>query len=198
MFSETEIAVINENKKVQSIVEQLKKDFIEEEAKYFEISDHDFLSLIFMSPAVGKAMANNNISFGEEMSLQKKARKLSKGGFFLSKDPVADGMKYLIKGFDKWEQRFYQAIYDIFHMLFSEEDIKAANDGSLSYEFKIMQAPYLMVRFLSALFLEREEDILKPGKIRKIEFDKISTIGEKIGFHQLSMFKEFLDRYELK
>ncbi|MFT4740202.1 MAG: hypothetical protein ACJAT1_002375 [Marivirga sp.] len=198
MFSESEIAVINESTEVQEIVEKLKKSFLEQEAKYFEISSHDFLSLIMMSTAVGKAMANNNISFGEEMSLQKKARKLSKGGFFLSKDPVADGMKYLIKNFPNWEQKFYQAIYDIFDVLFTKEEILIANNEALSYEQRIMKAPYLMVRFLSSLFLEREEDILSPGKIRKIEFDKISVIGEKIGFSKLHMFEEFLQRYEIK
>jgi hypothetical protein len=198
MFSESEIALINESKEVQEIVEKLKKSFLEQEAKYFEISSHDFLSLIMMSPAVGKAMANNNISFGEEMSLQKKARKLSKGGFFLSKDPVADGMKYLIKNFANWEQKFYQAIYAIFDVIFTKEEILIANNEALSYEQRVMKAPYLMVRFLSSLFLEREEDILSPGKIRRIEFDKISAIGEKIGFDKLSLFQEFLQRYEIK
>ena len=198
MFSENEIAAIIDNDQVIEIVQKLKKSFLEKEAQYFEISDHDFLSLIFMSTAVGKAMANDNISFGEEMSLQKKARKLSKGGFFLSKDPVADGMKYLIKSFKDWEAAFYQAIYDVFHQLFTKEDISAANDQSLSFEFRIMRAPYLMVRFISSLFLERDEDILNPGKIRQIEFDKIKTIGEKIGFTKLDMFNGFLDRYEIK
>jgi hypothetical protein len=198
MFSEAEIAVINENEEVQKIVESLKTDFLEKEAKYFEISAHDFLSLIFLSTAVGKAMANDHISFAEEMSLQKKARKLSKGGFFISKDPVADGMKYLIKSFNNWEEKFYKAIFDIFHILFSDETIKRANNPDYHYEDRIMNAPYLLIRFLSSLFLERDEDILNPGKIRKVEFDKISEIGKKIGFAELLIFTEFLDKYELK
>ena len=198
MFSESEIAVIIENDSVQKTIDKIKTSFLEKEAKYLDISDHDFLSLIFMSTAIGKAMANDNISFGEEMSLQKKARKLSKGGFFLSKDPVADGMKFLIKGFKEWEQEFYQAINDIFHSLFDEQTIKEINDENLSYENRIMRAPYLMVRFISSLFLERDEDILNPGKIKKIEFEKIEAIGKKLGFDKLKVFREFLDRYEIK
>jgi hypothetical protein len=132
------------------------------------------------------------------MSLQKKARKLSKGGFFISKDPVADGMKYLIKSFKDWEEKFYKAIFDIFHILFSDETIKRANNPDYHYEDRIMNAPYLLIRFLSSLFLERDEDILNPGKIRKVEFDKISEIGKKIGFAELLIFTEFLDKYELK
>ena len=120
MFTEAEIAVIIENQEIEKVVESLKTHFIQKEAPYFEISNHDFLSLILLSPVVGKAMANNNISFREEMSLQKKARKLSKGGFFLSKDPVADAMKYLIKKFDQWEDEFYSSIKSVFYILFEK------------------------------------------------------------------------------
>ncbi len=198
MFSEAEIAVINDNKDVQKVVETLKVAFLKKEAEYFEISPHNFLSLIFLSTAVGKAMANDSISFGEEMSLQKKARQLSKGGFFLTKDPVADGMKYLIKSFSDWENEFYKAIYDIFHILFDEATIERANNPDLGYEDRVMNAPYLMVRFLSSLFLERDDDILNPGKIKKIEYEKIKEIGKKIGFSELHIFEEFLNKYELK
>jgi hypothetical protein len=107
-------------------------------------------------------------------------------------------MKYLIKSFERWEQPFYKAIDDIFHVLFSNEVIKEANMEGLTYEQKVMKAPYLMVRFLSALFLETDVDILSPGKIRKIEFDKITSIGEKIGLTKLQLFQEFLGSYELK
>jgi len=198
MFSETEIAVINNNKEVQEVVNELKLKFLAKEAEFFEIETHDFLALIFLSTAVGKAMANNHISFAEEMSLQKKARKLSKGGFFLSKDPVADGMKYLIKSFDSWEEVFYKAVHDIFLILFKEETIEAANNPTYKFEQRITYAPYLLVRFLTCLFLETDDDVLEPGRIRKIEFDKLKDIGNKTGFSELRIFTEFLDRFEVK
>ncbi|WMN11109.1 hypothetical protein QYS49_37230 [Marivirga salinae] len=198
MFTEAEIAVIIENQEIEKITEALRKDFLEKTAPYFEISNHDFLSLILLSPVVGKAMANNNISFKEEMSLQKKARKLSKGGFFLSKDPVADCMKFLIKKFDQWEDEFYGTINKIFHILFEKETIDKANDTTKSYQIRVMEAPYILVRFISSMFLEREEDILNPGKIRNIEFDKIKSIGMKTGLSELTIFNEFLEAFEVK
>lgn len=198
MFTEAEIAVIIENQEIEKITDELRKNFLEKTAPYFEISNHDFLSLILLSPVVGKAMANNNISFKEEMSLQKKARKLSKGGFFLSKDPVADCMKFLIKKFDEWEDEFYNSIKKIFNILFEQDTLDKANDTTVPYQVRVMSAPYILVRFISSMFLEREEDILNPGKIRKIEFDKIKSIGEKAGLSELSLFNEFIGAFEVK
>lgn len=198
MFTEAEIAVIIEDKSIDKIVEDLKKDFIEKVAPYFEISNHDFLSLILLSPAVGIAMANDNISFKEEMSLQKKARKLSKGGFFLSKDPVADCMKFLIKNFKDWEASFYTAIKNIFNRLFEEKTLQKANEVETPYKIRVMRAPYILIRFISSLFLERDEDILNPGKIRKIEWDKIKNIGAQTGLEEVELFNNFVDSFEVK
>jgi len=198
MFTEAEIAVIIENQEINNIVDVLRKDFLEKTAPYFEINNHDFLSLILLSPVVGKAMANNNISFKEEMSLQKKARKLSKGGFFLSKDPVADCMKFLIKNFSHWEDEFYLCIKDIFIILFETETLKKANDESVPYEMRVMASPYILVRFISSLFLERDEDILNPGKIRDIEFKKVKSIGDKIGLSKLDLFNKFIEAFDVK
>ncbi|MGM0581822.1 MAG: hypothetical protein ACQETL_14135 [Bacteroidota bacterium] len=198
MFTEAEIAVIIENQEIDKIVEDFRKEFLQEVAPYFEISNHDFLSLILLSPVVGKAMANNNISFKEEMSLQKKARKLSKGGFFLSKDPVADCMKFLIKKFDTWEDKFYTIINKIFNILFEKETLDKANDTSIPYKIRVMECPYILVRFISSLFLEREEDILNPGRIRNIEWEKIKSIGEKTGLSEMNLFNEFIEAFEVK
>lgn len=198
MFTEAEIAVIIDNQEIDKIVDSLRKDFLEKTAPYFEINNHDFLSLILLSPVVGKAMANNNISFKEEMSLQKKARKLSKGGFFLSKDPVADCMKFLIKNFNDWEDQFYESIKKIFHVLFEETTLQKANNKATPYNIRVMEAPYILIRFISSLFLEREEDILNPGRLRKIEWEKIKSIGDKTGLSDLSLFNEFIESFEVK
>jgi hypothetical protein len=198
MFTEAEIAVIIKNQEIEKITDDLRKHFLEKTAPYFEISNHDFLSLILLSPVVGKAMANNNISFKEEMSLQKKARKLSKGGFFLSKDPVADCMKFLIKNFNEWEDEFYKAIKKIFNVLFDEETLAKANDTTVAYTIRVMDSPYILIRFISSLFLEREEDILNPGKLRKIEWEKINLIGERTGLSEYNLFKEFIGSFEVK
>lgn len=198
MFSESEIDLIISNEEVTQLVDKLRVAFIEKEAPYLEISNHDFLSLVLLIPSVGKAMANNSISFGEEMSLQKKARRLSKGGFFLSKDPVVYGMKYLIKNYKHWEDDFCALIKDIFYVIFEDAVIEQINNTEYSYEQRIMRSPYALIRFISSLFLERDEDILDPGKIKKIEHEKLLELGEKIGFQEISLFKEFMERYEVK
>lgn len=198
MFSEAEIAILISNKEVDAIVDQLKKDFIQKEAPYLKLENHDFLAVILLSPEVGKKMANQNISFGEEMSLQKKARQYSKGGFFLSKDPVVDGLKFLIKSFAGWEDKFYEAINQCLAILLKAEELNIINDDSISFESRVMRSPYLLVKFISSLFLENDDEILNPGKIKKDEFDKINDIGEKIGLAKHLIFKEFLAKYELK
>jgi hypothetical protein len=107
-------------------------------------------------------------------------------------------MKFLIKKFDQWEDEFYAAIKMIFQVLFEKETIDKANDTSVSYEIRVMRAPYILVRFISSLFLEREEDILNPGKLRKIEWEKIKVIGEKTGLSELTLFNEFTEAFEVK
>lgn len=198
MFSEAEIAILISNKEIDAVVDQLKKDFIQKEAPYLKMENHDFLAVILLSPEVGKKMANQSISFGEEMSLQKKARQYSKGGFFLSKDPVVDGLKYLIKSFVNWEDKFYESINQCLAILLKSEELHLINDKTLSFESRVMRSPYLLVRFISSLFLENDKEILNPGKIKKEELDKIYEIGEKIGLSKHLIFKEFLSKYELK
>ncbi|GAA5036999.1 hypothetical protein GCM10011506_32850 [Marivirga lumbricoides] len=198
MFSEEEIAIIISNKQIDEVVAQLKKEFIESEARYLKIKNHDFLAIILLSPEVGKKMANQNISLGEEMSLQKKARKYSKGGFFLSKDPVVDGLKYLIKSFPKWEDKFYTAINKCLDILIQTEELQLINDNSISFESRLMRSPYFLVRFISSLFLESDEEILQTRKIKKDELEKLNEIGEKVGLGKHLIFKEFMAKYELK
>jgi hypothetical protein len=198
MFNETEITILLKNKPVEKVVQQLKKDFISKEAPYLALSDHDFFALILLSPEVGIKNADNRISLAEELSLQRKARKYSKGGFFLSKDPVVDALKFLIKKFNVWENEFYSVINQCFHTLLKPDTIALINDAEISFEHKVMHSPYLLIRFISSLFLEKIEDIWNPGTIKKIEYDKIIEIGDKIGLNNYLIFKEFTSKYHLK
>ena len=110
MFTENEVAIMLENKSVDEAVYNLKKEFVKDEAKFLEINNHDFLSLVLLSPSVGVALANKSVSLFEELALNKKARKLSKGGYFMKKDPVVIAMGYLIRNFSKWEDRFFNVL----------------------------------------------------------------------------------------
>ena len=56
------------------------------------------------------ALANGSVSLFEELALNKKARKLSKGGYFLKKDPVVYAMKFLLDKYDIWEARFFEVL----------------------------------------------------------------------------------------
>ena len=88
MFTEYEIESIIELPEILEATQALKKDFCKNEAPYLEISDHDFFSLVMMAPTVGMALADGTVSLFEELALNKKARKLSKGGYFMKKECV--------------------------------------------------------------------------------------------------------------
>ena len=69
MFTENEISALISIPDIKQATEKLKNDFIEKEAPFMEISNHDFLSVILLTPSVGIALANNSVSLMEEMSL---------------------------------------------------------------------------------------------------------------------------------
>ena len=79
-----------------------------------------------------------------------------------------------------------------------EDTLRKANNTDVAYQTRVIEAPYILVRFISSLFLERDEDILNPGKIRNIEFEKIKAIGEKTGLSELNLFNEFIKAFDLK
>jgi len=102
MFTENEVSALINDEDILAKTVELKKQFITKEAQFLEINDHDFLSLVILAPSVGVALANGSVSLFEEISLNKKARKLSKGGYFMKKDPVVVAMGYLIKNYNDW------------------------------------------------------------------------------------------------
>lgn len=124
MFTEREIEIMLDYPEVAKMTAALKKDFKKNAVPFLSISDHDFLSLIMITPCIGVAMADGHISLKEELALNKKARKLSKGGYFLTKDPVVDTMKHLIKHFPKWESKFYEIVQKVMFISFDKEEVK--------------------------------------------------------------------------
>ena len=60
-----------------------------------------------------------------------------------------------------------------------EDTLRKANNTDVAYQTRVIEAPYILVRFIWFLFLEGDEDILNPSKIRNFEFDKIKSIAEK-------------------
>ncbi len=203
MFSENEIATMIEVPEILDAVSGMRKDFIENEANFLEISEHDFLSLVMMTPTVGVALANGTISLFEELALNKMARKMSKGGFFMKVDPVAHAMKFLIKSFDQWELPFYEVIKICMKSTFDMSVLREV--GANDYEYNIhsfaqelMQVPYAFVRFISSFFLHDEAEIVDERSISKIEYDKIVDIGNKLELADYLIFTSFCKTFRIK
>ncbi|MDH5397218.1 MAG: hypothetical protein OEX02_03680 [Cyclobacteriaceae bacterium] len=202
MFTEYEVETFMQVPEVKELVKDLKRQFLKEEAQFFEISDHDFLSLILMTPPIGVANANGNISLFEELALNKLARKMSKGGYFLKADPVAHGMKYLIKSFDKWEETFLNAIKLCMNKTIDFDDLKSTlGDKEPSFDHlpsELKVVPYIFVRYLSSFFLPGGEDVVEQHNVSRVEYDKILAIGQTLGIDHLPFFKIFCTTFKVK
>ena len=203
MFTEYEIHTMVENKAILDATIVLKKDFIKNEAPYLEISDHDFFSLVMMAPTVGIALANGSVSLFEELALNKKARKLSKGGYFMKKDPVVYAMKYLIKKYDDWDDKFYDVIKLSMEELFHKKDLEAPYDPDQEFDYEqykveVLKMPYIFIRFLSSFFLEDDENIISYKNMNKTDFGRLVEIGNKLGLDKIPLFHKFCKTFKVK
>lgn len=204
MFNENEIACFLDYPEVMDAVLEKKKSFITSEAKFLEISDHDFLSLIMMTPSVGIALANGSVSLFEELALNKLARKMSKGGYFLKIDPVAHAMKFFIKSYDKWEMPFIDVILLCMEKSFNFKELGKVNqvlDPEVhlkSFAQHLMVVPYGFTRFLSAFFINDDNDIARERSISRIEYEKIEDLGRKLEVENIPIYQEFLKTFKIK
>ncbi|MEM0940025.1 MAG: hypothetical protein AAGI25_09595 [Bacteroidota bacterium] len=203
MFTEYEIESMLDYPEVKEAATTLKREFLKEEAPYLEISDEDFFSLVVMAPTIGIAMADGNISFFEEMALNKKARKLSKGGYFMKKDPVVYAMKYLIKNYHNWSDRFYNVLKTTIQTTIQLDQLTkktfdiAKEINYSEYKKAVLEAPYLLIRFISSFFLENDEDIINSDhKIRRTEYQRLLLIGEKLELDKIPVFQMFCQTFK--
>lgn len=203
MFSENEVAIMIEIPEVLASVTTSRKNFIEQEANFLEISEHDFLSLVMMTPTVGMALANGTVSLFEELALNKMARKMSKGGFFMKIDPVAHAMKFLIKSFDKWEAEFFEIIRLCMSKTFDIDKLAKVDSDQTDFDLnafgrELMQVPYACVRFISSFFLHDESEIVEERSISSVEYDKILDIGSKLNMSDYLIFATFCKTFSVK
>jgi hypothetical protein len=196
MFSENEIAVMIEDPDVLEMTRQLKTEFIKTEAPMMEIIDHDFFSLIMLTPSVSIALANGTISLFEELSLNRKARRFSKGGYFMKADPVIHAMKFLIKNLNGWEDRFYECILIVINKFFNLDNLDYDDKGDLT--LLIMESPYVLVRSLPSFFLPEDEEITNIRSISDVEFQKVLEIGKKLKLDDIPVYREFVKTFEIK
>ncbi len=204
MFTEKEVGALLKYPGIQDKIAELKLKFISEEAEYLEIEAHDFLSLILLTPSVGIALSNGSVSLFEEMALNKKARKLSKGGYFLKQDPVVFAMERLIKSYDKWSPIFYESIKNLMYATididtqinknFSVSDTKESEQC-----VQVLKSPFILVRFLTSFFMnDEEDDILSERKISKIEYDRVDEIAGQLGFKELPIYQIYHSKLIVK
>ncbi|MEJ2004268.1 MAG: hypothetical protein P8X57_04730 [Cyclobacteriaceae bacterium] len=203
MFSEYEVATMIEIQGIREAVIPLKEQFVSEEASMLDISDHDFLSLILMTPSVGVALANGSISLFEELALNKMARRMSRGGFFLKADPVVHAMKFLIKSFDKWEPPFYDAIRLTMQVTFDMECLNRQSDNIFEDPIKafahdLMHVPHIFVNFMSSFVLTDEALTVGQRSISKVEFEKLEEIGNRLSLNEFPVFRSFLATFIVK
>ena len=204
MFTEYEIDTMMEIREVQQATFELRKYFVKSEAPYLELSDHDFFSLVMMAPSVGIAKADGKVSLFEELALNKKARKLSKGGFFMKKDPVVYGMKFMIDKYEDWEDNFCEVLNKAMHMTFNMKELETKEEipDEVSYEDykrEVLKSPYILIRFISSFFLQHDEDIInRKRSIIQSEYRAVLKIGEKLGLNKLKVFQMFCKTFDVK
>lgn len=198
MFTEYEIDSMLEYPEVMEASNALKKEFLKTEAPYLEITDEDFFSLIVMTPTIGIAMADGKISFFEEMAMNKKARKLSKGGYFMKKDPVVYAMKFLVTNYFNWDDKFLNVLKIAMNTACGLDKIaqkQVDHEGEINYgvyKREVLNSPYLLIRFIASFFLENDEDIINNNhKIGKQEYQRMIIIGEKLGLDKAPVFQMF-------
>ena len=202
MITEYEIASIIENTSIKEEVSTLKKSFLKAESPLYKMNNHDFLSLILLTPHVGVALSNGSISLFEELSLNKKARKFSKGGTFLRKDPVVHAMNLLINSYEKWEDQFLVALKSVMYQTFEKDHLllKEEEENLPIEEFHhlVIKTPYIFVKYLKAFFLTEEDTITIERKISAVEYEKILFIGKKLELEHVAIFKMFCATFDVK
>ncbi|UZR94805.1 hypothetical protein [Chondrinema litorale] len=203
MITDSELVVLMEDQEVLKAVLKLKTDFLTSEMDFIHIGDDDFVSLVLLTPSIGIALSNNSISLYEELMLNRKARKLSRGSYFLKIDPISPAVNYLISNFEVWEDRFYDLIKLMLHTTLKDSPVisqaffnKDARTGKLGRD--ILNAPYIFVKFLGFLFVEDVEDLLNKRGIEQAELKKVKYIGEKLGIAEAPVFQDFVESFELR
>jgi hypothetical protein len=200
MLTENEVGQLLDIPEVKRIVHQLHQAFTEEETELRDISLHDFLSGVLLAPSVALAQVDGTTSLFEELSLNKKARRFSKGGFFLRHDPVVKMIMLLQTRFQHWEQRFFQALKRILKTVVPEisSDYEQHNVNANQPFTLFMNSSYILIRFLETFFLPEGEEISNKRRISYLEFQKITSIGKQLRLSKLGSFRNFVTTFEVK
>ena len=204
MFTENEIGALILDIEVKTATENLKEEFIEKEAPFLEISDHDFLALVLLTPCVGIALANGSVGLIEEMGLNKKARKYSKGGYFMKQDPVVVAMGYLIKHYDVWSDIFLSYLKHLIEITVDKNElmkstIDKGNTSDEEFCVEVLKAPFIFIRFITSFLSNAEDENLSVvRKLPNVEKDRIIEIIDKLALLDIPLVKKYLSKLVVK
>lgn len=203
MLTEYEIETMMEIPAILESTQKLKKDFIRSDAPFLEIEDHDFFGLVMLAPTVGVALANGSVSLFEELALNKKARKASKGGYFMKKDPTVHAMKFLLKNYAKWEEKYFDVLKIAMSSSFDIDKLKTSEAVAVdadydAYKRALLSSPYILIRFIASFFLEDDEHIMQRRSMNKTDYQRMIEIGEKLDLHRIPVFQQFCKTFKVK
>ena len=201
MLTENEVGQLLDISDVYNIVADLHQTFTEAEEGLKNISIHDFLSGMLMLPSIALARVDGTTSLFEELSLNKKARRFSKGGFFLQQDPVVKMVSLLQTSFGQWETKFFKSLSKILTVVIPEitpggitNEHKQENDIFLS----VMNSSYILIKLLETFFLPEGEEITNKRRISELEHQAITSIGDQLQLSDIPSFKSFIKTFEVK
>jgi len=200
MLTENEVAQLLEVPQVNEVVRELHQTFITTELSLQDISLHDFFSGLLLAPSVALAQVDGTTSLFEELSLNKKARRFSKGGFLLQHDPVVKMIIHLQSCFASWEQQFLTTLTRVVQVVVPElKGYQPTNDnGSKTSSNAILQASYILVKLLETFFLPEGEELCNKRRVSNIEYQKISSIADCLQLSSIGSFQHFIQTFEVK
>ena len=121
----------------------------------------------------------------------------------MKKDPVVYAMKYLIKNYYNWQDRFLDVLKVTIQATVNMDNLNLKKfDASkevkyAEYKKAVLAAPYLLIRFISSFFLENDEDIINSNhKMSKTEYQRLLLIGEKLELDKIPVFQMFCHTFK--
>ena len=202
MLSENEVEQLISIPEVNEIVRQLYQEMAKEESAIQGIGIHDFFSGMLVSPSIAMARVDGATSLIEELTINKKARRISKGGFFLTQDPVVKLVGIMQNRWDIWESKLLGGLSKVVAFVTPEitEDasLKRPSDCGNSFFLAILRSSYLLVRLIETFFLPEGEVITNTKVISKNEFQKMIDIGAQLKLDNVFTFQSFIKTFEVK
>ncbi len=200
MLTQEEIIEITDNSVIKKEISSLQKDFNHIDKHFAEIAEKDFAAFILITPSVSIALANREITFFEEMMLNKKARQLSQDAYFIRRDPVVYALQFLVVHLKEWEDRFLEIIRQIIEHLLEKNQISRelmSMQKHLDNESLLAFTPPLFAKLLSFLFLDKEEPLFTLRKVSVFEYKKILEISKKLKINEFTVFQRFYETFSL-